>query len=43
LAIRILGVKDDTQLAMMDRYMADQEAQVMAKVERINLVGYKNY
>ncbi|KAI8053056.1 phosphoribosylaminoimidazole carboxylase [Syncephalis plumigaleata] len=43
LAVRILGVKDDTQLAMMDRYMADQEAQVLAKVERINLVGYKNY
>ncbi|RKP24775.1 phosphoribosylaminoimidazole carboxylase [Syncephalis pseudoplumigaleata] len=43
LAVRMLGVRDDAQLALMDRYLADQEAQVMAKVERINLVGYKNY
>ncbi|KAI9599604.1 AIR carboxylase-domain-containing protein [Syncephalis fuscata] len=43
LAVRILGVKEKAHLELMDRYLSDQEAQVMAKVERINLVGYKNY
>lgn len=40
LAIRILGASDPSYFEAMKQYMADMEAEVMGKVERLGKLGW---
>jgi phosphoribosylaminoimidazole carboxylase len=43
LAVRMLGMANPSLLAAMSKFMDDQEAEVLAKAERLEKVGYKGY
>ncbi|RKP06987.1 phosphoribosylaminoimidazole carboxylase [Thamnocephalis sphaerospora] len=43
LAVRILGVRDSQQLAAMEAFLDEQEAEVMTKIDRLAKVGYEDY
>lgn len=43
LAIRILGTQDPELLLAMEKYMMDQEKEVINKAENLEDVGYKKY
>jgi phosphoribosylaminoimidazole carboxylase len=43
LAVRILGVADPKMLDAMEQFLNEQEAEVMAKVDRLAKVGYEAY
>ena len=43
LAVRMLGMSDPALLDAMASYMAKQEAEVLAKAERLETHGYAGY
>ena len=43
LAVRMLGVADAPLRAKMGEFMARQEAEVLAKAERVEAVGFRAY
>lgn len=43
LAVRILGAGDPLLLNAMDRYLRSLESEVMAKVEKLETVGWEKY
>ena len=43
LAIRMLGIEDAPLRKRMSEWMAEQEAEVLGKAERLESVGYKGY
>lgn len=43
LALRILGLKDEKVLELMERYMKDMESEVVEKAERLEGMGWEEY
>jgi phosphoribosylaminoimidazole carboxylase len=43
LALRILGLKDERVLELMEWFMKDMESEVVEKAERLEGVGWEEY
>jgi phosphoribosylaminoimidazole carboxylase PurE protein len=43
LALRILGLKDEKVLELMEWYMKDMESEVVEKAERLEGMGWEEY